>query len=90
VILVLKIIFRAEIFREGNFYVGLCQELNVSSFGNTIEEAKHSLHEAVEAFIEECQAMGTFEEVMSEAGFAKENDTWLHREPVAEELLSIG
>ncbi len=61
-----KIIFRAEIFKESNLYVSICPELNVSSFGETVEEAKHSLYEAVEAFIEECQAMGTLEEVMSE------------------------
>ena len=70
-----KVTFRAEIFPEGDLYVGLSPELNVSSFGETIEEAKHSLHEAVEAFVEECEAMGTLEEVMSEAGFIKEHDT---------------
>jgi|GEM_PF-4924112 Uncharacterised protein family (UPF0150). len=38
-----KIIFRAEILQEGNLYVGLCPEFNISSFGETIEEAKRSL-----------------------------------------------
>lgn len=85
-----KIIFRAEIFEEGGLYVALCPELNVSSFGETIGEAKHSLQEAVEAFIEECEAMGTLEEVMSETGFVKEHDTWTHRKPLVEELLSVG
>jgi len=85
-----KITFRAEILREGNLYVGLCPELSVSSFGKTIEEARRSLHEAIEAFIEECEAMGTLEDVMSEAGFIKEHDTWVRRKPVAEEALSIG
>ncbi len=46
-----KIIFRGEIFKEGDLYVSICPELNVSSFGETVEEAKHSLYEAVEAFI---------------------------------------
>ncbi|MCL0087504.1 type II toxin-antitoxin system HicB family antitoxin [Dehalococcoidia bacterium] len=85
-----KIIFRAEIFKEGNLYVSICPELNVSSFGETIEEAKSSLREAVEAFTEECEAMGTLEEVMSETGFIKELDTWVHRKPLVEELLSVG
>jgi len=85
-----KITFRVEIFREDNLYVSLCPELNVSSFGETIEEAKCSLNEAVEAFVEECKAMGTLEEVMSEAGFVKERDTWTYRKPVAEEMLSVG
>ncbi|MFW0860207.1 MAG: hypothetical protein AAGB97_08680 [Dehalococcoidia bacterium] len=46
-----KIIFRGEIFKEGDLYVSICPELNVSSFRETVEEAKHSLYEAVEAFI---------------------------------------
>jgi len=85
-----RITFRAEILQEGDLYVGLSPELNVSSFGKTVEDARHSLHEAMEAFIEECEAMGTLEDVMSEAGFVKEHDTWVRRKPVAEEALSIG
>ena len=85
-----RITFRAEILQEGDLYVGLCPELNVSSFGETVEEARHSLHEAMEAFIEECEAMGTLEDVVSEAGFVKEHDIWIRRKPVAEEALSIG
>lgn len=64
-----KIIYRAEFFREGDIYVGLCPELNVSSFGDNIEDAKNSLQEAIEAFIETCEEMGTLEEILEEAGF---------------------
>jgi predicted RNase H-like HicB family nuclease len=65
-----KIIYRAEFFREGNVYVGLCPELNVSSFGENIEDAKSSLQEAIEAFVETCEEMGTLEEVLEEGGFS--------------------
>jgi len=85
-----KVTFRAEILQEGDVYVGLCPELNVSSFGETIEEARRSLYEAMEAFIEECESMGTLEDVMNEAGFVKEDDAWVRRKPVVEEALSIG
>ncbi len=61
-----NLVYRAEFFKEGDVYVGLCPELNVSSFGNSIEDAKDSLQEAVEAFIEECEDMGTLEEVLGE------------------------
>ena len=84
-----KVIFRVEIFREGDLYVSLCPELNVSSFGETVEKARHSLYEAIEAFIEECEAMGTLEEVMEEAGFVKEHDAWVYRKPLIEEVISI-
>jgi len=85
-----KILFRVEIFQEDDLYISLCPELNVSSFGTTIDEARHSLHEAVEAFTEECTATGTLEDVMEEAGFVKEHDTWISRKPITEELLSVG
>jgi hypothetical protein len=85
-----KIHFRGEIFREEDLYVGLCPELNVSSFGTTIDEARSSLHEAVAAFVEECAVTGTLEEVMEEAGFVKEHDTWISRKPITEEILSVG
>jgi predicted RNase H-like HicB family nuclease len=79
-----------EIFREGDLYVGLCPDLEVSSFGETLEEAKHSLHEALEAFIEECEAMGTLGEVLKEAGFTQQDENWLPRQPVSAELVSVG
>jgi predicted RNase H-like HicB family nuclease len=82
------VVYRAEFFREGGLYVGLAPELSVSSFGETLEEAKRSLQEAVEAFLEECETLGSLEEVLEEAGFIKQDDTWLPRQPVAAELLT--
>ena len=54
---------RVEIFKEDDVYVALSPELNVSSFGETIVEAKESIKEAVEAFLEECREMGTLDTV---------------------------
>ena len=64
-----NIVFNSRIFNEGNVYVSLRPELNVSSFGDTVEEAKSSLKEAVGACVEECETMGTLEEILEEAGF---------------------
>jgi predicted RNase H-like HicB family nuclease len=80
---------RISIFKEGDVYVALSPELNVSSFGDTIEDAKGSLKEAIEAFVEECQEMGTLEEVLEESGFSKINDSWKSRKPVVEEDLAF-
>ena len=84
------IVVRAEIFREGDLYVGVCPDLDVSSFGETVEEARRSLREALEAFIEECKAMGTLAEVLEEAGFERQDRNWLPRQPVSAELVSVG
>jgi predicted RNase H-like HicB family nuclease len=85
----MKILVKAEIFKEGDVYVALLRELNVSSFGETVEEAKRAIREALEAFVEECQNMGTLEEVLEESGFSKTNDFWQPRTPVVEEKLTL-
>lgn len=42
----------AIIEREGSGYVALCPELDVASQGETIEEARRNLQEALELFFE--------------------------------------
>ena len=42
----------AIIEREGNGFFSLCPELDIASQGNTIEEARSNLQEALELFFE--------------------------------------
>jgi len=42
----------AIIEREGNGFVALCPELDVASQGDTIDEARNNLQEALELFFE--------------------------------------
>jgi predicted RNase H-like HicB family nuclease len=42
----------ATIWRENDGYVSLCSELDIASQGETIEEARANLREAVELFFE--------------------------------------
>jgi predicted RNase H-like HicB family nuclease len=44
--------FTAVIEREGDAYVSLCPELDIASQGNSVEDAKQNLKEAVELFFE--------------------------------------
>ena len=44
--------YTAILEKEGDGYVALCAELDVVSQGDTIEEAKTNLQEAVELFLE--------------------------------------
>jgi predicted RNase H-like HicB family nuclease len=85
-----SVVFRVRIFQEGEHYVALSPELNVSSFGDSVADAKRSLTEAVEAFVEECERMGTLEAVLEEAGFVKDDQgRWVPRIPVAEEQIAL-
>jgi len=44
--------YSAIINREGSFYVAYCPELDVTSQGKSLEEAKKNLQEAIELYIE--------------------------------------
>ena len=77
-----SVIFAAEIFPEGNVYVGLCRELGVSSFGDSPDQAGASLKEAVGTFLEGCRILGTLTDVLEESGFEMTDGTWRLREPV--------
>ncbi|WPF88899.1 type II toxin-antitoxin system HicB family antitoxin [Cyanobacterium aponinum AL20118] len=46
----------AIIEKEGDSYVSLCPELDVASQGDTIEEARNNLKEALELFFETASA----------------------------------
>lgn len=46
----------AIIEREGNGYVSLCPELDLASQGDTVEQARSNLIEALELFFETASA----------------------------------
>jgi predicted RNase H-like HicB family nuclease len=46
----------AIIEREGDGYVSLCPELDIASQGNSVEEARNNLQEALELFFETASA----------------------------------
>ncbi|SDX65358.1 type II toxin-antitoxin system HicB family antitoxin [Nitrosomonas oligotropha] len=46
----------AIIEREGNGYVSFCPELDIASQGDTVQEARENLREALELFFETASA----------------------------------
>ena len=56
--------YTCRLHQEDDAVVAVCPEFNVSSFGDTPEEAVACLHEAVTLFLEECQRMDTLEVVL--------------------------
>ncbi|MBL7073610.1 type II toxin-antitoxin system HicB family antitoxin [candidate division KSB1 bacterium] len=87
-----NIIFRVEIFKEDDQYVAICPELNVSSYGDSIEEARKAISEAINLFLEECEEMGTLKEVLEEAGFTHllvPEEKWITNEPVSFEKINL-
>jgi predicted RNase H-like HicB family nuclease len=58
--------FTAIIEREENEYVALCPELDVASQGNTVEEARTNLIQAIELFLEHASLQEVRERLNSE------------------------
>jgi len=88
----LQVPYTSQLFREDDLIVAVCPELNVSSFGETPEEALSSLQEAVTLFLEACQEMGTLEMVLEEAGYRRDEKAfhrWLLPQPFLVKQLEV-
>ena len=68
----MKVKVTEEIWKEGNMYVSYCPELDIASCGESIEESKKNLKEVISINFEECQKMGTLNQLLQEAGFTEE------------------
>jgi predicted RNase H-like HicB family nuclease len=61
--------FTEQLTHEGEMVVAYCPELDVSTCGYTIEEARTNLQTALRLFIEEAAKLGTLRQILSEAGY---------------------
>jgi predicted RNase H-like HicB family nuclease len=59
--------FDAIIFQEGKSFVAHCPELDVSSCGHNVDEARGSLKTVVRLFVEEAEKLGTLDDILKEA-----------------------
>ncbi len=58
--------FTAVIEREGDGFVALCPELDIASQGDSVEEARRNLQEALELFFEAASPSEIRERLRSE------------------------
>ena len=81
--------FTVHVFKEGEVYVAYVPELDVSSCGDTPEEARKNIQEAAQAFLETSQEMGNLNQLLEEAGYELEGETWRAPEFVSLDHLSL-
>jgi len=82
--------FDSIFFKEGSIVVAYCPELDVSSCGNDIEQARTNLKTAVRLFVEEAHNMGTLEDILEEAGFTQTSESsWIPPLLLATEIMSM-
>lgn len=51
------------IYKEGDYFVSQCLNVEVASFGNTVEEAKNNLKEAINLYFEDDPAPQNFTQI---------------------------
>jgi predicted RNase H-like HicB family nuclease len=68
---IMKFKLTEELWKEGNMFVSYCPELDIASCGETVDQAKKNLKEAILINLEEAQKMGTLDKLLQEAGFDK-------------------
>ena len=64
-----SIVFTEQLIQEGSASVAYCPELDVSSCGDSVEQARENLRTAMRLFLEEAARMGTLADILTEAGY---------------------
>jgi len=60
-----------QYFKEGDIFIAFTPSLDLSTCGETFEEAKKNFMEAVTLFFEECIKQGTLGKVLASYGWQK-------------------
>lgn len=65
--------FTGIIRKEKKGYSSFCPEFEVASSGDTVEDAKMNLTEAVELYLENAKNLGMLKNILEEGGFVCTN-----------------
>jgi predicted RNase H-like HicB family nuclease len=67
---VVNVSLEVQLFKEGDYIVSYCSALELSSFGQTEDEAKQGFEGALGTFLEETSNRGTLEKVLLDPGWS--------------------
>lgn len=85
----MKFALNVSIIREGDSFIAYSPALDLSTVGDSLEEAHERFNEAVEIFFEEITKNGTLDEVLLELGWQKDGDTFTPPVVVSNNLESF-
>jgi predicted RNase H-like HicB family nuclease len=68
--------FTVQVFRDGKLFVAYNPELDVSTCGKTVDEAKYNIRDALRGFLIAAQRKGTLADILEEAGYTKRRQEW--------------
>ena len=62
---------QVSFIKEGDKFIAHSPALDISTSGDTLDQAKNRFEELSSSFLEECVHMGTLEDVLTELGWHK-------------------
>ena len=81
--------FTVQFFREGKLFVAYNPELDVSSCGATLGEAKKNIRYAISGFLKSATKKGTLNEILEEAGYVYRAKRWADPDLIAMDRMSV-
>ena len=81
--------YTVHIWKEGKQYIAQAIPLDVASSGETPDEAKKALKEAVHLFLETAREMGTLQDILEECGYEAAGKEWMSPQWIAIEKQSM-
>ena len=85
-----EISFTVHVFREGDTFVAHVPELDVSTCGDTADDARRNVRDAVRGFLETADELGTLSDILQEAGYRRDSDGWRPPEFVSLDRMAVG
>jgi predicted RNase H-like HicB family nuclease len=66
---VMELQLNVLVFQEGEYYVAYCPSLNLSSYGDSVQEAKEGFDETMKSYIEDCESYHSLTEDLTKLGW---------------------
>ena len=86
-----RIVYQIQESSLGDVVHAVCAELDITAFGDNPELAREALRSQVSMYLEDCDELGTLDEVLIEAGFYFDGKAWISNEvvPVKDPNITI-
>lgn len=78
-----------QITKQGKRFIAWTPDLDLSTSGRTLVEAKKRFAEAVHIFVEELIEAGTVDDVLSSLGWTKSQRAWMPPKVIKEQTLNV-
>ncbi len=84
-----QIDYTVHIWEESGTFIAHAMPLDIMSNGDTPDEARRALDEAVSLFFKTARDAGTLNEILEESGYVFDGSRWTGPPPVSIELRSL-